>query len=285
MAHTTCTSIAKCSSMSLIVSLTTIASRLELCRQTCEALGRQDLQPDRIILNVSSSPYLLDAGIPDRTLLEWTADVQGLEVAWVENTGPYRKLLPTLAQLQTGDIVVTADDDVLYGSSWLRLLVDCAQSYPAAVVCGRARRPGRNLLGLDRGYWAWPFAPAGIVGAGLVPVGIAGVAYRPELLDLEWLADTNCNSIAPTTDDLWFAEAIRRKGTMVRVAPGIESQIHPTAHASTLFDINGGGSRAWGNVTARMTRHLKSRLGIPCCVNDINYRAIRTYSMGTGNPR
>ena len=270
--------------MSLIVSMTTIASRLDLCRQTCHALGRQDLQPDRIILNVSSTPYLLDAGIADRTLLEWAGEVRGLEVAWVQNTGPYRKLLPTLAQVQCGDIVVTADDDVLYGPSWLHLLADCAQSHPDAVVCGRARRPGRNLLGRDRGYWSWPLAQVETLAAGLVPVGLAGVAYRPELLDLEWLTDANFNDIAPTTDDLWFAEAIRRKGTRVMVAPGIEPQIHPIAHSSTLFDINGGGARAWGSFAARMTRRLKSRLGIPCCVNDINYRAIRTYSLETGNP-
>lgn len=269
--------------MSLVVSLTTIASRLDLCRQTCQALSNQDLRPDRIILNVSSSPYLLDAGIADSTLLEWTDEVGGLEVAWVENTGPYRKLLPTLAQAQPGDIMVTADDDVLYGPRWLRLLVDCTQLHPDAVVCGRARRPGRNLLGRDLGYWSWPFAPSGTMGVGLVPVGVAGVAYRPELLDLDWLADATFKSIAPTTDDLWFAEAMLRRNTPVVVAPGIEQQIQAVAHSSTLFDLNGGGSGAWGSFGSRMTRLLKSRLGIPCCINDNNFRAIRKYSLETRN--
>jgi hypothetical protein len=268
--------------MSLVVSLTTISSRLELCRQTCHSLAHQQLRPDRIVLHVSRDPYLLDSGIEDPMLLDWADAVPGLKVEWVENSGPYRKLLPALKDCQAGDIVVTADDDVLYGSGWLDSLINTARLHPDAIVCGRARRPGRNILGMHRGYWAWPFVDAGTMATGLVPVGIAGVVYRPELLDLDWLNDVRYRDLAPTTDDLWFAEAAQRMGTPILVAPGVESWIHPVAHPSTLFDLNGGGREVWGSFRSRLVRRMKSRLGIPCCANDVNFRMIQTHSLQSG---
>lgn len=267
--------------MSVIVSLTTIASRLDVCRQTCLTLASQDSPPDRIVLHVSSAPYLLDSGIPDSTSMRWAEGIPGLHIEWVENAGPYRKLLPALLQARTGDIVVTADDDVLYGPGWLGSLVIAAERQPDAVVCGRARRPS-SLLGRYRGYWAWPFASTGSIAKGLVPVGTAGVAYRPELLDLDWLVDSHQKDVAATTDDLWFAEAARRKGTPILVAPGTESHISPIPHHVTLFDINGGSRQARSSFARRMFRRLKSQLGISCCVNDVNFKLIRAYSLALG---
>lgn len=265
--------------MSVIVSLTTIAGRLDVCRRTCESLGRQSRPPDRIVLHVSRAPYLLDTGIDDPARLDWAKSIPGMEVSWVENTGPYRKLLPSVARASAEDIIVTADDDVFYGEDWLQALLHAAEAYPDAIACGRARRPGRTVLGRDLGYWAWPFVRPGTLATGLVPVGIAGVAYRPRLLDLEWLRDGNWRELAATTDDLWFAEALLRLGTPVLVARGVESHVEPMSHPTTLFAMNGGNE--WHDFPARMRRRVMSRLGIPCCANDVNYRRVKDHSSAT----
>lgn len=264
--------------MALIVSLTTIASRLEVCRHACISLANQDHPPDRIVLNVSRAPYLLDAGIDDNATLAWAQNVPSLSLQWVDNTGPYRKLLPILERCNSDDLLVTADDDVIYGRHWLGQLVACAEQHPDAIACGLARRPQRNLFGRLQGYMAWPLVMPGTVGLGLVPIGVAGVAYRPMLLDRGWLRDPQRSVIAPTTDDLWFAESARRKGTPVAVAPGVHAQVHRIAHPDTLFRLNGAARHHGARGPSRLKLRLKSQAGIACCTNDTNYRAIQAHS-------
>ena len=42
-----------------------------------------------------------------------------INVKWVPNTGPYRKLIPMLRESRPTDIIITADDDIFYGENWL----------------------------------------------------------------------------------------------------------------------------------------------------------------------
>src|SRR5690606_27956570 len=114
---------------------------------------------------------------------------------------------------------------------------------------------------------------AGTRATALVPAGHAGVAHRPPLLGLQWRRDGNWRELAATTDDLWFAEALLRLGTPVLVARGVESHVEPMSHPTTLFAMNGGNE--WHDFPARMRRRVMSRLGIPCCANDVNYRRVK----------
>ena len=264
--------------MSVIVSLTTIACRAMLARYVLLSLANQKRHPDRIVLNVSREGYLMDTGIPEDNLQMLSAEIPSLEIHWVANTGPYRKLCPTISQCGDDDLIVTADDDVIYDPDWLPAMLECAYRNPEAIVCGLARAPSYNLFGRRQGYRYWRHVAEGASGVGLVPIGIAGVVYRKDLLDIDWLLDPAATTIAPTTDDLWFAEAARRRKTRVIMAPGALGAIHSIANGVSLFAVNSAANRRNLGYFGRLERFAKSWLGLPYCANDFAAARIESHS-------
>ena len=109
----------------LSVNLTTTFQRLSLCRIALTSLLLQSKLPDQVNLWISMEPYLRDKGIGDTKVIDQL--IQSLpsenrclvQVHWVSNTGPYRKLIPMLREAGPDDIIVTADHENFYGEHWL----------------------------------------------------------------------------------------------------------------------------------------------------------------------
>lgn len=202
----------------LVVSCTTTKARLEFLYYMLTSLQRQTLSPDLLLVNVSSEPYLDDEGIKE--LPAWINSFN-CTINWVSNTGPYRKLLPALDWVTDADKVVTADDDILYGPRWLEALSSLSDTHPDKIIAARARLMRRAPLGGWRNYNMWPTVSRTQMGLNVLPTGSGGVVYRKDLLDMEFLKDESCLSLAPRCDDLWFRIASLRKGTEVLVDPAI----------------------------------------------------------------
>lgn len=267
------------------ISLTTTSERLHIARYTLLSLLHQDIQPDQIALNISTEPYLKDKGI--NVLPDWLKEIDAhhLTVQYTENTGPYRKLLPTLHESTDDDIIITCDDDVIYGTDWLTKLIHTAHEYPSHIVCGRARRPTRNFLGRLQSYPHWISLTTEVSGHDLIPIGVSGVAYRPNLLDQDFISDKAFMDLAPRQDDLWFKEASSRKGTPVMITGDVDDTVHVIKTKSALSDDNASGSFAstWGTSTLhpfleRAVFRIKAYLGFVTCDNDKVWEAIRRYS-------
>ena len=94
-------------------------------------------------------PFLLDEGVVGAL----PADLEALlradprfEVRFTPNLGPYRKILPVLAELyERRALVATADDDTVYPRDWLGGLVAAYRRH-GCVVCYR----GHRMLRRDR---------------------------------------------------------------------------------------------------------------------------------------
>lgn len=137
----------------LVVNLTTTSGRLDLCAVTLWSLIHQELLPDRIDLYISNDAYMADSGIDN--LPEWYDKLNNIKkiihIKYVENTGPYRKIFPALAECAQDDILVYADDDVVYGRYWLETLVSAFNKFNGeAVVAARVRIKNKNFLGDTR---------------------------------------------------------------------------------------------------------------------------------------
>lgn len=110
--------------MKVVVSLTTIYDNLSTLPNPLISLLNQSRMPDRIILNLSSQPYLLDKGFKNYKIPRWLKDMP-IEIRWVPNNGAYRKLLPTLKELWNEDaVIITVDDDTVYDFDFVKLLVE-----------------------------------------------------------------------------------------------------------------------------------------------------------------
>ncbi len=260
--------------MSIIVSLTSTSERLDILRHTLMSLCSQTLKPDQIIVNLSREPYLYDKGIQNIPAWFKLFHYRNIRINWVKNIGPYRKLLPVLKNANKNDIIVTCDDDVIYGSNWLKKLLRSCNQFPDSLICGRARRPVVNIFNRHQSYINWPIITKSCQGIDLIPIGIGGVCYRNKLLDLNFIYSDEFKMLAPTQDDLWFKIASYRKGVEVRVAENIDGEVSPIQTKGSLYSVNASKNlkssrhQFFYAIAERFALRSKSYLGIPICEND-----------------
>jgi hypothetical protein len=214
----------------IFVSLTTISSRVRNLDSVIGSLLRQTCKPDKILVNVSLSGFMLDSGIrfeqlPDLTRRWATAGI--VELYFCENSGPYRKVLPTIRRFRDRTfLLVTADDDVVYPPEWLEVLVRTASEHQctAAYRCRVISLEGTALAP----YSSWQLAGENGVQSGAIdwklpsrrifPTGRDGVAYFSEHLgDLPIIQ--SLAGLAPGQDDITLKFANSLKLIPAVVAP------------------------------------------------------------------
>jgi hypothetical protein len=249
----------------VIISCTTTCQRLPMLLYTLTSLQQQTRQPDRIVVNISKEPFLSDTGI--ESIPAWL-EKEAVEINWVPNTGPYRKLLPLLNQCSVNDKVITVDDDVLYHPEWLAMLIQMDMDHPEHLVCTRARKMKRGHFGWKR-YSHWRVLKSRSQGMDIMPTGSGGILYKKSLLDMDFINDPKAQELAPTTDDLWFRMAGIRLGTPVLV--------DPDAGRKNIFLKHDLGLEA---INKKSKKHKLSRLlkAAKPAYNDINWKKICYYS-------
>jgi hypothetical protein len=244
---------------------------------TLQSLARQSVKADEIRVNISREPYLQDEGV--------LGDVSWLgtdcTVSFVDNTGPYRKLLPVIADAADDDRIVTIDDDVLYGVGWLESLLKTSDAYPEAIVAGSTRIFSKDWRGNCANYHRW--RPCYVEACSLehVPIGVGGVVYRKKLMDSELLFDEHYLQIAPKTDDLWFKACSMRAGTPVASSPKTNSDSFTIQHNFGLREgnlprQNTGGVKSI--LVNKATRTLHDWFGVPMSENDRAWKRICEYA-------
>jgi hypothetical protein len=246
---------------SVDVSLTTIKARIGSVHLTLAAILGQSLPPARVILHVSAEPHLLDDGIGDlpADLLALQHSDPRLEVRYVPNTGPYRKILPWLtANRGSGRLVATADDDTIYPADWLARLVAARAAvggvaawtaHPIALKRGRVASYGKWFRPVDGTYS--PML--------MLPIGKDGVLYAESDFPDDVLDVETALRLAPTGDDLWLRWHLARRGVPVTVV----------GQGQALPETKGGPSlwraynRAGGNdtVVATLEDHFRATYG------------------------
>ncbi len=256
--------------MKTIVSVTTTKARLEIFFYAFQSLKRQTFKDYDLSVYLSRDPYLLDEGIEN--VPGWI-NRERVQVSFVNNSGPYRKLLPAMADAAEEDLIVTADDDVLYASNWLEKIVQGAASHPEHIVCARARQIRKNAMGRFQNYSNWPLVSRSALGKALLPIGCSGVAYRKNLLDLGFIFDCAYKDCAPTSDDIWFRLASLRRNVDVYVDPGMDYGSSYILHSMGLEKLNLHRPIPVPNLfkreVVRVITRTKDYLGIPISRNDL----------------
>lgn len=272
----------------IVVSCTTASHRIAGLYYMLESLRWQTLVPDAVVLNISSEPHLYDEGI--RTVPDWMSRFD-VAVQWVPNTGPYRKLLPTLDCVEPDDIVVTVDDDVIVGADWLESLVTHALENKDSIVAARARAMTRTILGGWRNYSEWSLVRRCSKSAEIVPIGCSGTVYRKRLLDINFITDPAYLGLAPTADDLWLKMGSYIRGVPVVVDPRIDTRSMHLVQGVGLKTVNlEQGAGIAGKIRRNTLGAAKGKLGLNESENDRSWDRICAYarsrmSWANGDPR
>ena len=263
----------------IIVSLTTTSSRLDMLYYSIQSFYRQTMLPNMILVNISRDAYLKDDGIVQ--VPDWLRSSSLVRVHYVKNTGSYRKLLPTLDFAANDDLIVTADDDVIYGKDWLRSLVEEHINNPDKIICGSARQIKRNIFGQFQNYANWEKRTAKKTGSFLLPIGCAGILYTKKLINISFLTDECFLKLAATSDDIWFRLSSMLKGIDVLVNPSIERDNIYFLHKQGLHKINRqryGGKNILLKMILKLWSILNDYLGISRSNNDRAWKRAYVYA-------
>ena len=197
----------------LIVSLTTIPSRLKLVQYTVRSLLCANPQPDKIILWLNED---LESAVP-AGLKALEGDV--FEIRYSPYTFSHRKLIHSL-ELFSDRIIVTVDDDVMYHPNLLGQLYKSHLEYPKDIIANRVRSISYNEQGEVLPYKQWKHVTSSsIEDMTMMPVGVCGVLYPVGALNKQVLNVDLFQELSPKSDDLWFKTMALLNGTLSRFAP------------------------------------------------------------------
>lgn len=216
--------------MTTIISLTTIPDRIEHIEPCVRSLVAQGL-PVHLwaVEKIARSDTVLGK------LPAFLADA-GVHVEIVPDCGPITKLLPAL---RTGfDVILTADDDCIYGAGWAKRLLAWSHKRPKAALGYRGRilndkgyRDSRLVLKsrITRPVWVD------------VITGVYGALYRAAMFDDEIYAEWER---WPMNDDLVIAAHLRRRKVRRCIVPAAVKIIdYQARRIEPLFGFNTQAAR------------------------------------------
>ena len=262
------------------ISLTTVYGRLDLVRYTLESLIRQKVTANKIFLNISKEPYLIDKGINDYP--SWLIELENnnnLEISIVKNIGPYRKLIPLIKKLKKDDNIIICDDDVIYGKDWLKVLLETSSEYPNDIICMHSRKIKRMFRkSIDMSYIHWPIFYGREAQYNVLPIGVGGVLYKAKFFDLKFLLNNNFLQIAPVNDDLWFWYSCNNNNRMITaVKPNNIGYFFPIETLSNLTQLNYAVSSRFNSFLINKLNYIAGWFGKSVVRNDTAWRAISKF--------
>ncbi|ODQ08241.1 hypothetical protein BHE86_11515 [Shigella sp. FC1655] len=257
----------------LTVNITTTKSRLEICSATAWSICMQEQHVDELRIWVSKKPYLSDSGIQEEP--EWAKKIRStgikLSFFWTENTGPYRKIIPALRLAKNDDILVYADDDVIYGTKWLQELVAIFYKNESKyIVATRVRKVIKGKL-----YNDFPIiSNQCLIDNNYIITGIGGVILKREMIKEKFINDDNYLTISPLADDIWLSKIYQLSSTKLFVYPNGLKYINEIQHNQGLSIEN--TRRIKLNLIKKVILKIKNKK-YKFCQNDIYLKAVNDY--------
>lgn len=194
----------------VIVSLTSIPSRLDIIHLTIRSLLMQSRRAEKIILWLNEQ---LRTQLPE-SLSQLQSSV--FEIRYVHLTCSHRKLIHSL-EAYPEKIIVTCDDDLMYDETWLERLYSDHLRHPQAVIAHECRLIAFSTTGQPAGYDQWKTeSRTDFTAPWLMPIGYGGVLYPPHCLHDDVQNRELFLQLTPKADDLWFKAMSHRAGTETR---------------------------------------------------------------------
>lgn len=183
----------------VIVSLTTYPGRIDQVWKTISSLLNQTLKPKRVIL------WLAREQFPDQQLPESVLQLtrRGLEICYCEDLKSHKKYFEAMKQFPK-EIIVTADDDILYPENHLEKLWKAHLEFPQDVICQWSHRIELNSKGIFLPYNEWPDNEKEKPSYATLAVGCCGILYPPGVLPAEAFNKDKLRRYALAADDLWL---------------------------------------------------------------------------------
>jgi hypothetical protein len=188
----------------LYVGITSIYQNQNILLKTLKSIADQTRKPDTCFIFLSEEPYLLDKGFRTKSIVpklkEYIDQKNWIQIKWVKNTGPYRKLIHLLEQFWEDDcLLITLDDDTVYHPQLLEQYEADYETHKCSIAYRGFRFQDKNFDYNNRGEPIerdlYNFA-----------TGKGGVVYHPHFFHKtgKLIFDPVGMAKVPTNDDIWF---------------------------------------------------------------------------------
>jgi hypothetical protein len=196
----------------IVVSLTTIPSRIGVIGDTLKSLLRQATAPREIRLNI---PRFCKREQATYAIPAWLEGLRSVTIVACEDFGPSTKLIPALGAFAADQKIVVLDDDRIYPRTLIADLDHAAAALPDAALGVSGWRVPPDLVDrpttLLSNLRSTP--PAPIRGKRVraptsvdILQGMSGYLVRPRYFDTAALADySQAPAAASFVDDIWIS--------------------------------------------------------------------------------
>lgn len=194
----------------VVVSLTSIPSRLHKVPLVVRSILTQTRQPQHIVLWLHEG---MRHQVP-KALQELV--FERFSIRFSPLTCSHKKLIHTFKDFDA-TVVVTCDDDFMYHRTWLSALYQDHLLYPNSVIAHHIRSIQRDDQGQLKPYKQWRYEPhVDQRSESLLAIGGKGVLYPKNPFDSLFDDVDLFMRLAPKADDLWFKAMELLVGTPVR---------------------------------------------------------------------
>lgn len=192
----------------VIVSLTSIPSRLTIVHLTIRSILLQSRSPKKIVLWLHED---LKSQLP-KSLSKLCNGI--FEIRYSNMTCSHRKLVHALEAFKN-EIIITCDDDMIYHKDWLEQLYDAHKRHPDKIIANQTRCISYDSDGQLMPYKAWPSNLKVCQNEhATLPIGAGGTMYPPNSLFHDVTNSELFLGLTPKADDLWFKAMSLKKGTL-----------------------------------------------------------------------
>ncbi len=188
----------------VIVSLTTYPGRIDRVHISIESLLHQTRKPDMVVLWLAEEQFPdKEQGLPEKLL---SLQKHGLSIEWCHDIKSYKKLIPS-AKKWPDDIIITADDDIIYRIDMVESLLEAYENHPDCVCTTRSHLMLFDETGKPLPYNDWKPEYSGLLNCprmALFPTTGAGTLFPPGILPEETFDEQAFMSLCPKADDVWI---------------------------------------------------------------------------------
>lgn len=194
------------------VTLTSYGSRInDTTPYAIASILNQEVLPDRLFLWLAHG---------SKTSQNYDKLIScGLEIRYCDDIKSYKKLIPALEEFPN-DVLITADDDVIYPKDWLSRIISANKTDPTCILGFRCHGITLTDQLEVSPYSQWrKFINKDdcIPQFSIFPTGVNGILYPPKSLNKICLRRDLFMRIAPTGDDIWFWAMGRLNGTKYKI--------------------------------------------------------------------
>ncbi|MGJ8734210.1 MAG: glycosyl transferase [Cellulophaga sp.] len=181
----------------VIVSLTSIPSRLNNIDIVIKSIFNQTIIPEKIILWLHTS---LKDNLPKK-LYKLQSNL--FEIKYSNLTCSHRKLIHSLKE-NPDKTIVTCDDDQIYRNDWLELLYDDHLLDSKSIIAHATTQIKIDENDNYLPFIKWRIKEDSKLHNCLLPIGAWGILYPPNSMSNIILNEELFLKLTPKADDLWF---------------------------------------------------------------------------------